>query len=89
MNTTVIGSLTVISSAVIQDVSELIRTDRQQDVQEYIRLWGTSESAVQGISAENLTMFRVCVKWNIATTIFTETSQSVDGAKREYPGKTT
>ena len=36
MNTTVIGSLTVISSVVIQDVSELIGTDRQHDVQEYI-----------------------------------------------------
>ena len=29
-------------------------------------LVGTSESAVQGISADNLTMFRVCAKWNIA-----------------------
>ena len=39
MNTTVIGSLTVISSAVTQDFLELITTDRQQDVQEYIRSW--------------------------------------------------
>ena len=57
------GRPTEISSAVIQNVSELIRTDRRQTVREISSIMGISKSAVQRILVDDLSMSRVCARW--------------------------